>query len=229
MKRSLDRPTDSKMPTSNSHYPLCSFSLHYSAAMTSVTQSDWSSVTSWGSWDRECKWLKKSQRQASRCRDQELKGNFSGLSPRIHKWFRIRNPRFTPKRFQFNLPIHLSFSSFELRFPCNYYFFSNFCAFYFLSNFLFLSIFSSLVVPLRCPSKWACPTGKCRKPQNTLSQFAESVAAMWITPLQVHNVCTYMQRPQNMLYNNAMPVNANILWCLCPSAASLIFERSDIA
>ena len=60
-QRSLDRPTDSKMPTSNSHYPLCSFSLHYSAAMTSVTQSDWSSVTSWGSWDRECKWLKRAK------------------------------------------------------------------------------------------------------------------------------------------------------------------------
>ena len=60
-QRSLDRPTDSKMPTSNSHYQLCSFSLHYSAAMTSVTQSDWSSVTSWGSWGRECKWLKRAK------------------------------------------------------------------------------------------------------------------------------------------------------------------------
>ena len=146
MERSLDRPTDSKMPTSNSHYQLCSFSLHYSAAMTSVTQSDWSSVTSWGSWGRECKCLKRAKDKPPDV--VELKGNFSGLSPRIHKWFRIRNPRFTPKRFQFYLPILSSFTSFELCFPCIYHFFSNFCAFYFVIIFLLFFLFSPGCSPM---------------------------------------------------------------------------------
>ena len=75
-QRSLDRPTDSKMPTSNSHYPLCSFSLHYSAAMTSVTQSDWTSVTSWG---RECKWLK-------RAKDKRAERQWPG----INRWPNLR-------------------------------------------------------------------------------------------------------------------------------------------